>query len=143
MFHEHFTGSEQLAASLTTFFYHSRLLPEQDFSAVGAIIRTARRFNAVHGITGVLVFDGERFCQFIEGPTDAINNLIERLYADTRHIGLTRLVSEACVDERRFPNWSMAFATIDGARYMDELLGRAGSEVLRHLQDTIDTLDIG
>lgn len=48
--------------------YSSQLAPSVPAECVADIVRTARQFNAAHGITGLLVFDGQRFCQYLEGP---------------------------------------------------------------------------
>ena len=129
--------------SLKTFFYHSRLQHEQDLFAVSSIIRTARRLNSLQGITGILIFDGERFCQFIEGPQSAVDSLIDRLYADKRPIEVTCFSSEPVVDVRRFTGWSMAFAAFDGPAYLDDLISRESKDAIRHLQSTLDQLDVG
>lgn len=127
---------------LKQFFYHSRLAPGLSYPAVNAIIATARRFNAAHGITGVLVFDGERFCQFIEGPPTEIDPLVERLRADTRHVAFTALISDIHADVRLYPQWSMAFASLEGPAYLDDLLERPVDDALRQLQGSIDQLDV-
>lgn len=129
-------------APLKQFFYHSRLAPDQRYSAVSDIIATARSFNAAHGITGVLIFDGERFCQFIEGPPDEIDGLVERMRADARHVAFTTLISDATAQERLYPYWSMAYASLQGTAFLNELLSRPAEEALLQLQTSIDHLDV-
>lgn len=131
-----------MTPTLKQFFYHSRLAPGQRHSAVSDIISTARRFNAGHGITGLLVFDGERFCQFIEGPPTEMDALVERLKTDRRHVDFTVLISDAWAHERLHPYWSMAYAALEGPAYLTDLLSRPGEEALRQLQASIDRLDV-
>lgn len=129
-------------APLRTFFYHSRLSPDGDLTCVTAIVKGARSFNANHGITGALVFDGERFCQYIEGPSGDLDGLIERLAADVRHTGFTPLLSGETV-EHLFPDWSMAYANLDDGTYLDNLVVLEPQHALSSLQATLGTLDVG
>ena len=39
----------------------------------------------LNGITGLLLFDGSRYLQIIEGAEEAIDNLVERLRLDPRY----------------------------------------------------------
>ena len=131
-----------VTAPLKQFFYHSRLAPGHSYAAVSNIIATARSFNAAHGITGILVFDGHRFCQFIEGPPDDIDGLVKRLQADPRHMAFTALISDVFAHDRFYPYWSMAYAALEGGNYLNDLLSRSAEEALQHLQDSIDQLDV-
>lgn len=67
------------------FLYHSVMADTQEASCVADIVKAARQFNASQGLSGLLVFDGMRFAQYLEGPADALQALIERLQQDTRH----------------------------------------------------------
>ena len=104
------------------FFYHSTLADGHDASCVGAIVRTARTFNASHGITGVLLFDGERFCQYIEGPSPALDPLVDRICEDPRHQNVTALLQEPLTAARRYPDWSMAFSEVGSDSVIDRLI---------------------
>lgn len=128
--------------ALSLFAYHSILADEYDASCVGAIIKTARAFNASHGITGVLLFDGERFCQYIEGETAALDALVECLRKDPRHQNITTLLHEPLHGNRRYPDWSMAYSDVEDS-IIDQMLTRAPNEALALLQEKHLTLDIG
>ena len=54
----------------------------------------------------MLLFDGARFLQIVEGGEDAIDDLVERLRADPRHSAF-ELRDERFVDRRSFGDWSM------------------------------------
>lgn len=130
-----------MSASLRHFFYFSRLSPDHNASCISAIVKTARGFNASHAITGILIFDGEIFCQYIEGPADDLGALVARLRADPRHVGFTALL-DGVVVERLFPSWSMAYAALDDEHYLSELMTRPPQEALQHLRDTLSSLDV-
>ncbi len=98
---------------LKSLLYVSRLADESNASCVSDIIKTARAFNAVNGITGVLVFDGERFAQFIEGEAAAIDALTQNLQRDRRHTEFTILHITPQEDARQFQSWSMGYTDLE------------------------------
>jgi len=65
--------------------YLSHLASDRDFSVVGPILHVSRERNQQLGIHGVLVFDGARFCQLLEGRRPEVTALVRRIRADTRH----------------------------------------------------------
>jgi hypothetical protein len=76
-----------------------------------AIHESARHFNALNGVTGVLIFDGGRFLQIVEGPEDAVGELVERLRRDTRHSAF-EVRDERHVSQRSFPDWAMELVRV-------------------------------
>ena len=72
--------------------YRSLLAPDHTPGVVGRIVGAARQRNASEGITGLLVFDGLRFCQHLEGPPDPVQRLMRRLQADRRHTDVRGLL---------------------------------------------------
>jgi len=77
------------------------------------ILETSRRNNIEAGITGILLFDGAKFLQILEGPEEAVLNTFETISQDERHHGVTRILSRY-VPERDFPDWRMGFYTWHG-----------------------------
>ena len=65
--------------------YVSRLAPACTWEVVKEIVAAARRNNPAFGITGALLFDGERFCQLIEGDEPAVRTLMDNIARDPRH----------------------------------------------------------
>ncbi len=106
-----------MSTPLSFFLYSSRLAPNCEPTEVGAIVKTAREFNASHGITGILVFDGERFTQYIEGPASDIASLVAKLPKDRRHTDFLRLSAGNELAERRYATWSMGYSDVS----LDEL----------------------
>lgn len=76
------------------------------------ILSVANCNNPTIGVTGALLYSGGYFCQVIEGPEDALEELFESIQMDHRHGECTILHFEP-IDERGFSDWSMAFAGID------------------------------
>jgi hypothetical protein len=92
---------------------------------VDTIIATSRRRNPVLGITGVLVFGGGVFFQWIEGPKAEVMGLVKLIEADPRHELFVILSTDEEVRERIFPTWDM------------ELVGPENIQEV--LQDAIET----
>lgn len=91
---------------LKTLTYVSRAsldLTERDLQD---ILEAARRRNALEGITGLLIFNGVRFLQVIEGAETAIDGLVTDLRRDWRHTSF-EVQDERYVLARSFPDWSM------------------------------------
>lgn len=89
--------------------YCSLLAPDQPTEIVGQIVSRARVRNASEGITGLLVFDGMRFCQHFEGPRRQVLGLLNRLEADPRHTEM-RVVYEGELLGRRYRRFDMGLA---------------------------------
>ena len=59
--------------------YVSRALPDLSARRLQALVDDAARFNKMAGVTGVLLHDGGRFLQYLEGPPDGIGSVYERI----------------------------------------------------------------
>jgi hypothetical protein len=66
----------------------------------------SQRANALNGLTGLLMFDGVRFLQVLEGPPDAVQSTFERIAKDRRHFALVMLRDHEIV-QRAFGGWAM------------------------------------
>ncbi|PJI96096.1 FAD-dependent sensor of blue light [Acidovorax sp. 69] len=116
-----------IVATLYEVLYVSTLAPEQPLSVVADIARRARQVNAELGITGLLIFDGQRFCQQLEGPQKAVLKLIERIRNDARHVNI-EVLHHGPLAGRRFHRFSLAFSTVedvDALARMEQLDGDA------------------
>lgn len=101
-----------MTALLSCFLYTSRLASDCPPTIVGGLVKRAREVNAIHGITGLLVFDGERFAQYFEGPPKEVNKLISKLFDDQRHVDFKEILAIEDLPERRYPSWSMGYSDI-------------------------------
>lgn len=81
---------------------------------VPGILETARRRNQANGVTGLLIFNGERFLQLLEGPERAVRETFERIGRDPRHLGVA-VLGTAISPERAFREWDMAYEELTGA----------------------------
>ncbi|MDM0011267.1 BLUF domain-containing protein [Variovorax sp. J22P168] len=99
-------------SDLHEILYISLLAPDQPTQVVGRIVAQARARNAANAITGLLVFDGMRFCQHLEGPRDAVQALLSRLQADPRHAAL-EVLHQGALTQRRYQRFEMGLAQVE------------------------------
>jgi hypothetical protein len=78
-------------------------LPREE---VDAILATSARNNPARGITGLLLFNGRNFLQLLEGEEGEVNALMETIFADPRHSGVSVLERRG-IQERACPDWAM------------------------------------
>lgn len=97
--------------SVTQITYISTRHPTMADGDVEAILASARRNNLAHGLTGLLLFNGQRFLQHIEGPEDRVDAVFERIKADPRHRAVV-LLDRRQATERAFPHWGMAYEAV-------------------------------
>ena len=120
--------------------YISTLSPTLPVNVVANIAARARTLNAAHDITGLLIFDGMRFCQQIEGRQKEVLATIERISKDTRHTNVT-IFHHGPLLERRFKSFSLAFTDmndIEALSNMEKLDGLPGVTAFVDLLSTLD-----
>ncbi|MGJ7525439.1 BLUF domain-containing protein [Variovorax sp. GB1P17] len=121
--------------------YCSTLAQDLPPTTVGTIASQARGRNAELGITGLLVFDGMRFCQHLEGPRGAVDALMQRIEQDPRHVGV-RVVYEAPLASRRYTGFGMGLAESEGPDLMAGVHALDGEVALRHFLALLPSFDI-
>jgi Sensors of blue-light using FAD len=146
-FHSHGDepGSGHAPPALYNLVYCSRATPGLDEDAVARIITTARRFNPVYGITGMLVFGSGIFFQWLEGPRDNVRSLMSLIRSDPRHDTVVLLSEVEEVRERLFPDWDMEFVATEHIREVlqDALDSAADPQNAQALQKLLAELDAG
>lgn len=98
---------------LHRFLYISRLSSGSPPHTVSQILRQSRERNRARAIGGALVFDGERFCQLLEGEPAAVVQLAARITADPRHQDVQVLADEAAATPRLFVQWQSGYGDPD------------------------------
>lgn len=81
----------------------ARALPRRQLDA---LVADAVRFNRSAGVTGVLLFDGLRFLQYVEGPPDGLDVAFSRVSGASSHGDIIEL-ARGRVGQRRLPFWPM------------------------------------
>lgn len=130
-------------SALSHFLYTSMLEAGEPATTVAAIVRHARAANATQGLSGVLVFDGQAFCQYVEGPAQAVDRLLEKLQRDVRHTRFVLQHRGPLTGERRFRQWSMAYALAGDPEMLEGLQALRGPQAVEALEALIPELDLG
>lgn len=91
--------------------YTSLAALDLDEDQLRAIHGAARDLNGIDGISGLLLFNGTHFLQWIEGPLESIDQLIERLRRDPRHSGF-EIRDERLSERRMFGDWTMKLVRV-------------------------------
>jgi hypothetical protein len=76
------------------------------------LAKDAAAHNAIAGVTGVLLTDGKRFLQYIEGPEEGVSLAYSRIINATSHLGIVEL-GRTEGGQRRFPYWSMRWLPVE------------------------------
>lgn len=111
--------------------YLSRASTSISDTDVRHILEQSRRNNPILRITGHLQCHGDYFFQVLEGPENALDQLLDTLGRDARHTDLCVLYREP-LDRRNFANWSMGFGP--SLRAKDQT-SEALQDKLRRLRD--------
>jgi hypothetical protein len=132
-------------ALIYTLVYCSRATAGVDDTAVARIIQAAQRDNPRQGITGLLVFGGGIFFQWLEGPRERVIALMARLHNDPRHNNIVQLSDSEELRERLFPEWDMELVDTDDIRNVleDALSTAEDPNNIRTLQSLLKELDDG
>jgi len=77
-----------------------------------AIREAANLRNPILGVTGVLLYGSGMFVQLLEGPDEAVHELLARIEADERHRNLRILVSQLS-ERRAAKSWAMGVLDLD------------------------------
>ncbi|NYZ11768.1 BLUF domain-containing protein [Azospirillum sp. RWY-5-1] len=109
---------------MLTIMYRSEAATLLPFSELTQICLTSAHKNRALGITGFLIeFDGI-FLQVLEGESDAVDRLYDRIRADPRHRNVELLLREAGDTGRSFGFWAMNFGPLNDHDFWRGVFGR-------------------
>lgn len=97
---------------LSSIAYSSHAADGLTADQVNALVRDASHHNRLAGVTGVLLFDGSRFLQYMEGPQEGLEYVFRRVVNAKRHSGMVEL-GRGHGAARRFPYWSMHWIPVE------------------------------
>lgn len=120
-------------SALTTLYevlYTSQLAPGTPVTDVARIASHARQANAQRGLTGLLVFDGQRFCQQLEGTQKNVLSVMARIWQDTRHVELN-VVHQGTLAARRFSGFALAFSAVEQGDLIEQIEQLDGASALQ------------
>ena len=108
-------STDNFSRQLIQVVYRSRSLTDENGER--DILEASRRNNPARGITGVLVSHGGWFMQVLEGPTNAVSDLIASIESDHRN-GDFLLLRANPTERRHFGDWAMASTVVDAEQFI-------------------------
>ncbi len=104
-------GRDQSAATpLMTLTYRSRATTPLSESQLSDLQHSAAARNRAENITGMMVYNDDRFFQWLEGPPASIARVWSSISQDPRHADIEAL-SVHSAPTRLFANWSLKLTT--------------------------------
>ncbi|MDU0367058.1 BLUF domain-containing protein [Microbacterium sp. KSW4-17] len=100
-----------MSAPLAAVSYVSRAVDTFDDARLAELLAQSRRSNHEHDLSGMLLYRRGRFFQVLEGPKDAVDELMAKIRRDPRHDEIRVLLTEE-IEERRFEEWTMGYEPI-------------------------------
>lgn len=97
---------------LSQLMYMSSAVELFDEKMLEELLEAARSRNEEMAVTGLLIYVDGSFLQIIEGPPPAVDAVYTAILKDPRHRNVLEMFNRE-IEERSFPDWSMAFARSD------------------------------
>jgi hypothetical protein len=85
-----------------------------DSADITAILASACKHNTVNNVTGVLVSDGKRFLQILEGDEASVIGTYLRIANDSRH-RMVESLGYIPIKKRHFSGWKMGYGDVSSA----------------------------
>lgn len=131
--------------SLEAVVYTSRVSKRIDPQELQALVSEAEAFNSGADVSSVLLFDGGRFLQYLEGPARGLTDAYGRVRQASRHTNIIE-VAKGVAGKRLFRHWpikrfdvdSMVLGSIARADWSGFLQGHHRPGAVDHLLDVVN-----
>ena len=100
------------SAGMKRIIYKSRAKPWVSAEHLAEVLKTSRRNNAEHGLSGLLVYTNGYFLQVLEGLEQQVDHRYAIIQADQRH-SHCQMICEELIFEPDFGVWNMGFWSDD------------------------------
>lgn len=98
---------------LMTLTYRSRAAEAMTLEGLQHLRDVSAARNRMEGVTGVVLYDNQRFFQWLEGPPDSVARVWSSISRDPRHTDI-EAISVHAAPTRLFGQWDMRLATSRG-----------------------------
>lgn len=122
--------------------YTSRLGPGADYTVYADVCRVARPRNAAAGVSGVLLFDGQRFCQWLYGAVQTTDTLMAQIAQDSRHAGVSECLRTLMPTVAFGAGWRSGFVDSDALDRFELQRPRQADQVLSAFGRLLAVADI-
>ncbi|MGV8803725.1 MAG: BLUF domain-containing protein [Polaromonas sp.] len=129
------------SSSLHEILYCSTLAEQAPIRVVADIAGKARSANPQRGITGLLIFDGQNFCQQLEGDASVLTALMERICGDPRHTDIT-VLHQGPLASRRFKHFSLGYTPVEDVEALERLQRLRGESAVEAFVGLLQSLDL-
>ena len=107
-----------MQAELKQVIYVSEKTDSSD-SNLTKIFDISEKNNPEKGISGCLLIGSNSYLQFLEGPSEAVEELYSKIKTDRRHTNVKKLHDQR-IEEKLFSSWSMKFAPFDNLEWSNQ-----------------------
>ena len=128
------------SSGLHEILYCSTLAQQAPIRVVADIAGKARSANLQRGITGLLIFDGQHFCQQLEGDEQLLAALMERISDDPRHTDIT-VLHQGPLASRRFKRFSLGYTPVEDVEALERLKLLRGESAVEAFVALLEGLD--
>lgn len=108
--------------SILLLAYISDATRDYSESEMEDLLNVCRRNNQKKGITGMLLYAGDKFLQILEGDPATVQELYAKIELDERHKNSV-VMDTQLVDKRNFKDWSMGYERTSAQGIASELDG--------------------
>lgn len=122
--------------------YTSQLAPDADYSVYAEICRVSRLRNAASGVSGVLLFDGQRFCQWLHGDPIVTGALMRSIELDTRHFNVKTQLRTLMTKDSFAVGWRAGFVDSEALEHFNSLDFLSTDQVLTAVGYLLAAADI-
>ena len=129
------------SCSLHEILYCSTLAQQAPIRVVADIAGKARSANLQRGITGLLIFDGQHFCQQLEGDEQVLAALMARINDDPRHTDIT-VLHQGPLASRRFKRFSLGYTPVEDVEALERLQRLRGESAVEAFVGLLESLDV-
>ncbi len=91
--------------------YISRATEPMPAEELLLLLQQCRKNNSPRCVTGLLLYGNETFLQALEGNETVLDELIERIREDPRHVDV-QLLHRTPIAHRQYSDWSMGFKRV-------------------------------
>jgi hypothetical protein len=119
--------------------YMSRAVRPLSDEDLQLLLGQCRRDNGERHVTGVLFYSHGNIAQLIEGDSEVLEPLFEKISRDGRHSNVVKLVDKP-ITARSFSDWSMAFHPLEASGF-EALEGFLRPDCLPETPSTLSIAD--
>jgi len=99
---------QQARANIHHIIYRSTAIDGLTTAQVDEILNSARAFNLRESLSGLLLFDGQQFLQFLQGHLTPLNEAYSRIKLSSQHDSIVE-IAKGPSEHLYFKNWDMGF----------------------------------